>query len=254
MFWATRTTPLILALLLIAVLAPVARAEPATQPSAEPTTAPADVRKMDRWLADLASADAGVRDAARLEFMKLSRHDLPALQQLVKRNLPLAPSQAASLRQIVQEVYLSGEPYEKDSAHGFLGILMDEAAFGTRDLQQANDTNLVPGVVVTDRIPGFCAARMLRDGDVILGTTEPPQVFNTPTDLKQAIGTLEPGSVVRLQVLRQGQVIQVPLTLDCRPLEADSFDTAENFRVRRAEKFNNYWEETFAVLLKETLG
>jgi S1-C subfamily serine protease len=186
--------------------------------------------------------------------MHLKRPALKSIEDLVKRAHPLAPSQAAALRQIVQEIYLAGEAYEKDPTHGFLGILMDDAAFGPRDLQQPNDNTLVPGVVVADRIPGFCASRMLRDGDVILGTVEPAERFSSSNDLKNAIGNLEPGSVVRLQVLRQGQIIQIALTLDSRPIEADSPDTAQSFRIRRTEKFNEYWQRTFAPLLKESVG
>ncbi|HSU69784.1 MAG TPA: hypothetical protein VLJ39_23065 [Tepidisphaeraceae bacterium] len=226
---------------------------PVTQPASPPTTRPADPVMMGRWLRDLASPEFVVRDAARTQLMHLSRQDLPALQELVRKVSPLSPPQALALRQIVQEVYLAGEPYDASGNHGFLGILMDEAAMSTRDLQQPNDTGIIPGVVVADRIPGFCASRMLRDGDVILGTVEPAQVFNSSNDLKNVIGSLEPGTLVHLQVLRQGQVIEVPLTLDRRPVEADE-NFAENFRFRRGEKFKEYWRHTFAPLLRESVG
>ena len=239
------------------IFAAVTRAEPDTQPTthpAAPATQPADLAAMSRSFGDLASSDARVRESARLQLMRLHREDLPALRQLVERSRPLAPSQDASLRQIVQEIYLSGEEYEKDSVHGFLGILMDETALGNRDAQMPNDGSAAPGVVVTDRIPGFCAARNLLDGDVILGTTQPVQIFNSPADLKYAIGGLDPGSIVHLQILRHGQVLQVTLTLDSKPIEADTFDAAESFRNRRADKFNDYWQKTFAPLLNEAVG
>jgi hypothetical protein len=230
--------------------ASVARAGATTQP----TTAPADQRLMAHWLSELASQDAAIRESARDHLMHMGRSELPALQQLVAKQRPLAPSQAAGLRQIVQEIYLAGEVYEKDPTHGFLGILMDESAFTTRDLQQPNDNTQIPGVVVADRFAGFCASRSLRDGDVILGTVDPPQVFNSPTDLKFAVSGLEPGSVIQLQVLRHGQVIQIPLTLDSKPTEVDNLNAAEGFRARRAVKFDQYWQQSFAPLLKESLG
>jgi len=209
---------------------------------------------MAQSLSDLASPDAAVREASQAQLMRLTRPDLQALEGLLERSRPLAPSQAAALRQIVREVYLAGEDYEKDATKGFLGILMDKSALGTRDLQQPSDVVLVPGVVVEDRIPGFCASRMLRDGDIILGTSEPAQVFNSPSDLQFAIAGLEPGSVVRLQVLRQGQLMEVRVTLDSRPLEADGIDSAEGFRDRRTKKFDEYWQANFANLLKQRLG
>ena len=236
----------------------VASADPTSQPTSQPTTqpapAPVDVRVMAQSLTDLASPDAAIREASEQQLMRLTRGDLPALQNLVDHDRPLAPSQAAALKQIVREVYLGGEDYEKDATKGFLGILMDKNSLGTRDLQQPNDVVLVPGVVVEDRIPGFCASRMLRDGDIILGTSDPAQVFNNPSDLQFAIAGLEPGSVVKLQVLRQGQLIEVRVALDSRPLEADNIDSAEGFRDRRMKKFEEYWEGSFANLVRLPVG
>ncbi|HEY2589089.1 MAG TPA: hypothetical protein VGI81_25320 [Tepidisphaeraceae bacterium] len=187
--------------------------------------------------------------------MRLDRADLATLQQLVRHSRPLAPAQAAALRPIVEEIFLAGEPYKKEATQGFLGIMMDQSGFGARDLQQPNDIGgQASGVVVADRFPGFCASRSLHDGDVILGAAEPAQAFNSPEDLKFAIGSLQPGSVVRLQVLRHGQVVEVPLKLDCKPAEVDSVETAESFRRERAEKFDQYWHDTFAPLLKESVG
>lgn len=221
-------------------------------PTTQPTTAPTDRTAISKWIADLASTDPAARDAAKTHLMHLSRGDLPALQELLRRSRPLAPSQAVVLRQIVQEVYLAGESYEKDPMNGgFLGIAMD-GILGRQDLQQPNDDGHAPGIVVADRFAGFCASRMLRQGDVILGTSNPPQVFTSILDLQNAIGGAEPGSTIRLEVLRQGQVIHVSLTLDCRPAEVGT--SPDNFRRERAEKFDDYWRETFAPLLKDSVG
>lgn len=236
------------------------------EPTTQPTTAPSDVHLISRWFSELASSDAAVRDAARAHLMRLDRADLPILQQLVRRSRPLTPAQAAALRPVVEEIFLAGEPYKKEPTQGFLGIIMDQSGLGARDLQQPNDdaqghrnngvggASVASGVVIADRFPGFCASRSLHDGDVILGTAEPAQAFNSPDDLKFAIGSLQPGAVVRLQVLRHGQVVEVPLRLDCKPAEVDSLEAAESFRRERAEKFEQYWHGTFAPLLKESVG
>jgi hypothetical protein len=245
-------------LLMIAAAPAVADATATTQPAPTtlgPATLPAsEAASMGRWLSDLASSDSATRESARVQLMRLNRDDLPALEKWVEHARPLAPSQAVALRQIVQEVYLAGEEYEKKENQGFLGIMMDAASLSNRDLPRQNDHEAAPGVVVADRIPGFCASRMLVDGDVILGTTDPPHVFNSPADLQTVIVASDPGTIIHLQVLRHGQVIDVPLKLDCKPIEADGELATENFRLRRAEKFNDYWRASFAPLLKEIIG
>ena len=225
-------------------------------PSSQPAQRQTPDGLMSKWLADLASPDAQVRETARVHLVRLRRSDLPAFERVVQRSAPLAPSQALLLKQIVQEIYLSGEnDYEKDAGHGFLGILMDSPGFQARaDLAPQHEGSASPGVVVADRIPGFCASRMLLDGDVILGTTDPPQVFTNSDELRASIGVLEPGTTVRLHVLRRGRVIDVPVTLDAMPVEASSVWTANAFRDRRALKFNDYWQHTFGALLKARVG
>ena len=223
----------------------------AQAPATQPSTQPADTTAIHRWLADLASPDSSVRDNARSKMMTLTREELPTLQKLVEESRPLAPSQAIAIRQIVQEVYLAGEPYQAEENKGFLGILMDGSA-GLRDFDHG-DVHGDPGVVVAERIPGFCASRMLLDGDVILGTTNPRLMFTDSTALVNAIQAVLPGETIHLQVLRNGRVIDVPLVLDPKPAEA-SIPTITSFKLRRAAKFQEYWESTFAPLLREDVG
>ena len=231
--------------------ATMARADqlPATQPAqhADPDAGVA------KWLTDLASPEASVRDAARTNMMALNREQLPALQKLVARSRPLAPSQATALRQIVQEVFLAGEPYESNGRDGFLGIQMNQSLLAIRDFDHGDDPHVEPGVVVAERIPGFCAARLLLDGDVILGTTSPPQVFRDSKALQLAVHTMMPGETIHLQVLRNGRVIDVALVLDPSPIEVTNENISE-FKLRRAARFSEYWQKTFAPLLKEEVG
>lgn len=222
---------------------------PATQPAQH---AQSDAL-MKKWLSDLASPDASIRDVARAKLMTLGRDQLPELQKLVGQSLPLAPSQATALRQIVQEVYLGGESYESNGRDGFLGILMDQSLFAIQDFDHGDESHIEPGVVVAERIPGFCASRMLLDGDVILGTTNPPQVFRTTKALQLAVQAMMPGETIHLQVLRNGRVIDVGLVLDPSPLEVTKENISE-FKLRRAAKFNDYWQKSFAPLLKEEVG
>jgi hypothetical protein len=233
----------------------IAPARPTSQPEAtsQPAAQPADPAIIKQAIADLASPDATLRESAQVGLMHLKREDLPALRQTLQRSSPLAPSQASCLRQIVREIYLAGEDYRKEPTKGFLGILMEKGPPGTVDLQQPNQDGQVTGVIVGDRIPGFCASRLLRDGDIILGTINPSVTFHNFMDLQAEIVRLDPGAVVRLQVLRQGQVIEVSLILDTRPLEAEP-GSVEDFTQGRAKKFEDYWQKTFAPLLKEAVA
>ena len=78
-------------------------------------------------------------------------------------------SQAAVLYDIVMHVHMAGEPYQAaETMGGFLG------------LRETRDWTSPPGVAITTRIPGFCAYRMLREGDVIVGIEEFPG-WSSPT-------------------------------------------------------------------------
>lgn len=256
----TRVTfsPTVMVCILLASLIPTTPSRAADRPATQPTTQAADGTMVAQLFGDLASTDPATREHARDRLMRLHRNELADLQQVLRHTSRLAPSQVIALRQIVQEVYLAGEPYEPDkeggAEHGFLGIVMDPGALVQHDLQQPNDNGQAPGIIVAGRFSGFCAARMLRDGDVIIGSLGPDKLFNSADALKDVISGAEPGTLVRLRVLRHGQIIQVPLTLDAKPLEASSYDAAEVFRRERAEKFEEYWRETFAPLLKESVG
>ena len=85
---------------------------------------------MARWFADLASPDAGVREAAKVSLMAMGRDDVPGLRKLVEERKPLLPSQAAVLKEIVTQMYLAGDAYETAGREGFLGIRPAEVTVG----------------------------------------------------------------------------------------------------------------------------
>lgn len=262
---ASPSTPIGVSILIASLigLTPGTPLRAADTPATEPAAVRAENPRIAQWFSELASTDPAMRESARDRLMRLKRDDLPKLQQLLARSQHLVPSQIVSLRQIVQEVYLAGEPYEKDvdksgAQHGFLGILMDTDV--NADVQQPNDTGRAPGIIVGSRFSGFCAARALRDGDVILASLKPDntpeKIFNSFDDFRATISIDDPGSIVRLQVLRQGQIIQVSLTLDCRPKLKDDNnpDALMDFCRERQQKFDEYWGATFAPLLHESVG
>jgi hypothetical protein len=232
------------------MMAPICQAGyPTSQPSGEDKSA-----LVARLFSELGSTDGQAREAARTGLMRLKRNDLEALRDAVARSRPLRPSQALMLRQIVQEVYLSSEQYEHEKLLGFMGVLMSEASMAQADFVPENDLPTSIGVIVSERIPGFCAARRLLDGDVILGIVSPPKAFRSTRDLQETIGGLRPGTTVRLVVLRCGQVIEVDLTLDARPVQSAMPDAIEALRSQRQKKFEDYWNRDFEPLLRTTIG
>src|SRR5438046_7848800 len=84
---------------------------PTTRPTATqpvPRTDPATVRK---WVSQLASDNYQTRNAARVALMGLKRQELDTLRQAIKQNLPLAPNQIITIREVFTQVYLAGDVY-----------------------------------------------------------------------------------------------------------------------------------------------
>ncbi len=205
-----------------------------------------------KWFWQLGDADPQVREAASVNLMGLRPEDLPQLQKLVAESLPLPPAQATVLRQIVEQIYLAGESYKATPGQGFLGI---QTMRTTVKMDSALDDHPFFAIVVYRRVPGFCGARALRDGDVILGVIERPNLDLTDVrDFSTAVREIGPRQLIHLQVLRHGQVREVPVTLDPRPMDID-IDTAIDAMVEMREaKFREYWEQSFGPLLKEQTG
>jgi hypothetical protein len=197
-------------------------------------------------LAGLTDADPAVREKAFAWLLGLGRDDLDLLRSVVKASRPLAPSQAAALKDIVQHVYLSGQEYEK-APRGFLGIIMMRVSLDQKQV----------GIVVESRMPGFCGFRALRDGDLVLDVDD----LRLPQPLDQevftdAIKEYKPGQEVKLKVLRAGKVMQVAVRLDARPTdEALQRDGGpEGFADRRLKEAETYWKQTFATMLESDDG
>src|SRR4051794_34683812 len=160
--------------------------------------------------------------------MGLSPRDLPTLRRIVADNRPVMPAQAVVLREIVTQVLLSGDEYVTDGREGFLGVRPCEVNMTIRaapvpvgipnaDLPGADPDSII-GVAIMERMPGFCGARALQDGDIILSIIERPAVqFHNPSEFSQAVRFMGAGQSIHFQIVRQGQVVRVPITLDPLP-------------------------------------
>jgi hypothetical protein len=227
---------------------PCAQGQPKQQAAERP-----EIVAMRQWFAELDDADSAVREAARMKLMGMRRQDLPAFQKLVADSLPLMPSQAAVLRQVVTHVYLAGDEYQTASREGFLGIKMQETSVRLPAADGSEQLAPAVGVVIVERMPGFVGARMLLDGDVVLGIVERPDVRTLGMyEFLMLVKAVPPGQTIHFQVLRQGQVIRVPIAPDPRPFDADGM--MQDLLRNRQRDADAYWEKSFGQLVKERVG
>ena len=232
--------------------------KPATQPVAE--------AQLQKWFNELGASDAAVRERATTAMLELTRAELPALRRVVERSRPVSPAQAGALRDLVAHVYLSAEIYDCEPRVGFLGLTWP--ALDSVDVPRAADEVQQPppriehgidglprastGVPVDFRIPGFCAYRALRDGDVVLGIVQPvDRRLHDWTQLTYTIKAFPAGQKLTLEVLRQGTVLKVPVTLDAKPLVANDQVWSAVVLPTREAAAEAYWAEHFAPLVGE---
>jgi hypothetical protein len=231
--------------LLMSCVALTLRAQPASRPAPAPAPAapaPAEhsLDAVRTWYVQLADRDPEVRERARINLMGIKRRDLPALEKVVAENRPVQASQAAVLYDIVTHVYMAGEPYPvSETMGGFLG------------LRNMGDWDSPPGVMITTRIPGFPAYRLLREGDVVVGIEEAPDAPITGTnEFVTVLRQMPAGSVVTLRVLRGGNAQKVAIRLDPRPAVANGLGDGMNLlESTRQAKADEYWARAFATLV-----
>jgi hypothetical protein len=210
---------------------------------ASPPTSQPD--QIETWFTDLANRDASVREQARVDLMGISRDDLEKLRKLVETRRPLAPAQAMAIHEIVDQVFLSTEPYQPiNDAPGFLGLPLPGSQLV---VDPGNDDSPV-GMVVMNPIKGFCAFRYLQDGDVILKVED--HVVHIGKDLSEAVSDHHGGDIIQMQILRGGQKLDVSIRLDSRPNWAPlmpAFNSQDILRERQ-RKADEYWDKHFAPL------
>jgi hypothetical protein len=206
-----------------------------------PATSPAE--SIANWYAQLADRDPDVREQARINLLGIRRDDLPHLEKIVAHSSPIQASQAAVLRDIVLHVYIAGEAYEVAETWGsFLGL---------RDLQTSESP---AGVRVNQRIIGFAAYRAFREGDVIVGIAEMPDMpLERVEQLTSLLRNVPPGRPLTFMVFRGGNIQKIVVRPDPRPSAAipaneQRMAEMENLRLEKGEQ---YWDRTFAKLVAE---
>jgi hypothetical protein len=102
-------------------------AQSTTQPAGRMAADVARAQQIRRWLGELADPQASVRDRAREELMGLKVKELALLRAAIQEAKTLEPSQTAALREIVTQVYLASQSYDRLD-NGFVGIMMSRTS------------------------------------------------------------------------------------------------------------------------------
>lgn len=219
-------------LLLLAAPLLLAADAPSTQPSAQ----------MREWFEQLNDPKPEVREQAAERLMSQPPDQLPALRNLVQESLPITPSQRVALREIVNQLFLAGEPYEADPAGGgFLGLYWPHS-------MMTDDTT--PGILVMRRVPGFPSYAALRDGDIIVSIREiPVPVPTLKVQFGDMVGKFQPGATLTLQVVRNGRQTVASVTLKARPAGVAGEMRREAWINSRRDAADEYWNKTFRPLV-----
>ncbi len=240
------------AMMFVAAGAFAADETPASAPSTQPST-------ISKAFEELDQPEPAVRERARHQLMGLRRPELEPLREIVQKNRPLAPAQAAVLREIVVQVFLSDDPYPASDQDGFLGVMLEpvrqDGLFVPDELTGDPSGELGPGVLVRECMPGFAGFRFLRAGDVVrgvLGAQFAPT--STLAELKAAVRSTRPGQILPLQVLRQGQLVEVEVRVSARPREAVDEASMRLLQDRRMSEAEAYWQKSFAPLVEEAMS
>jgi len=209
----------------------------------------------------LANGDALQRYEAKLHLMGLTREQLPTLLAAVRSNLPVTPTQALALRDVVLQAHVASERLEPDLSKdtnsniagpkGFLGLapqIMNRPFIRDGERLAVND-----GVQFESRTPGFCAYRWLQDGDVILaiGRDGDDQMLRVAsfTVLSNAVRATAPGTTIQMKVLRGGGTVTLRFPLDARPAVATNPQDFLAAMRQFAEKAEAYWQANFSPLI-----
>jgi hypothetical protein len=195
-----------------------------------------------------------VRAAAFSKLLGLSRDDLAGLRTVVEAARPVSPAQGAALHDVVIHVYLGGEPFDADRESGFLGVRSLQPDLDALHLGGEPALGQDGGVPVGERLPGFCGFRGLRGGDVILGIVAPRATrLARWIELQHYVSRSRPGTTLTFEVLRQGKVIHVPITIDPRPIAAERTEWIDALLAERAALAQAYWAQTFEPLIERDL-
>jgi hypothetical protein len=160
------------------------------------------------------------------------------LRRAVQGGAANLPVQREALYEIVVHLYLTGDrPPPNEPVQSFMGIELPLGDAGE------------PGLVPQRRIIGFPAYAALLPGDIVLQIEERPSLEVTDAEALRLFRLAQPpGTTIHLRVLREGEVVRVPLTLATAPKWGGDVAAATEQRLERASA---YWETQFEPAFAE---
>jgi hypothetical protein len=212
---------------------------------AAPTSQP--VQRIRILIAQLNDPDSQKRDEALQELLSFPPDQLPMLRAVVAEARPLTPGQLSLLKQAVRHIYISGARYPvAPNDTPFLGL-----SWESKNPEEWKDLG---GVPVARRIPGFAAYQTLREGDVIRGVEELPDVSLQSTEaVGNAVGAFRAGQTIHLLITRNGKPMTVKVLLRNKPLALamDAIGGLDLWLDEQIAAADQYWDNFFGQVLEE---
>jgi hypothetical protein len=195
-----------------------------------------DLRIPSHQLNDLGSPEFRVRERAELELLEWGRKNPESAMSELLSQSQLAVDPEVRERCFVVLRSLVTDEYMKDG-EGYIGIAL---AMNDDIVTVAGDPkprNAVRVMEVRADSPGQRAGIMLNDlivaldGEIWRGEAEATPVF------RECIKKIKPTTVARLTILRDGELIDLKVTLGRRPLMADQmFLNGQNADMEASER------------------
>lgn len=199
-------------------------------------------RPIEQLISDLNSPDPVKLESARGELMLLEFSQMDKLKSAA-RSASLNDAQQAGLREIVSQIFIGSQMPATGAGWGFMGVTMP--------LNSDDDPRAGLPALVTGRVMGCDAYRVLREGDTVVGmqgiTRQEPAMTSIGSyrELRAFLRNTSPGDWILIRLVRNGEPIETPLRLGlnngARQVDANVFQYF-------AEQ---YWNQQFAPLFKK---
>lgn len=193
-----------------------------------------EVRIPTGRLDDLGSQEFKIRESAEMELLEWGRSNPEeAMSEFLRQSQNAVDPEVRErcldvLRTLVTDEYMK-------EGEGYIGIALaqkDEVVIVPGDPKERNAVRIV-GVKVDT--PGQLAGMRVNDLIVELEEEGWHGVEATPL-FRERIRKMKPTSVARLTVLREGELIQLKVTLSRRPMMADMFFNGRETDMDAAER------------------
>lgn len=195
-----------------------------------------------------ASEDFKVRREAKLDLSAWGRHHpQPEIARdelfLLSENAEDPEVRLSALAALRDLLVLD---YKRENEKGYVGVLMAPIM----GIKVPGDPEIRAGVQVTQVVPNSPAdLEGIEPGDIVVGVDD--QIWrneNPQLGFSEYVQAAKPGTKVELSLLRNGALVQFPLTLGLRPLDlpmmmvpGDPLELAMELERKKIEEFFKRW-------------